>query len=278
MYAVRGPKAAGLFYSSSKDALESEIETYFQGKDGPKEMDSEDPVAVITPHDKYHLCGSVCAWAFAKTGKANYVIIGANHFDVGSRFAIMKDGLWKTPLGEVVVSNRVAQKIIDKSKVVDYDVTSHDSEHSIEVQLPFLQYRFGNDFKIVPIAIRNRFDDKDFVKQCQDLGKAVAQSIMGEKDRWVIIATTDFSRGKRADVERVDKILVNSLKNLSEKKFFDAVHKNKSYLCGYGAVLTAMAAAKEMKAKRGRLVKYASSMEVLREPKSVAGYASILVK
>lgn len=278
MFAIREPKAAGLFYSSDKTLLEREIETAFRGKGGPKEYESENLVAVITPHDKYHICGSVSAWSFSKIEKANYVIIGANHHELGSRFAIMKDGLWKTPLGEVAVSNRIAQKIIDKSKIVDYDVVSHENEHSIEVQLPFLQYRFGNDFKIVPIAIRNRFEDKDFVKQCQDIGKSIAQAIASDKEKWVIIATTDFSKGDRKSVEKVDKMLIGSLKNLNEKKFFDAIHENESYICGYGAILTAVAAAKEMNAEKSKLLKYMSSMEVVKDPKSVVGYASILVR
>ena len=278
MYGVREPKAAGLFYNSDRSSLEREIEEFFNGKDGPKEIVDEKMIAMITPHDKYHLCGLVCAWAFSRVEKANYIIIGANHNDVGARFAVMKEGLWKTPLGEVVVSNRVAQRIIDKSGTLEYDVTSHNSEHSVEVQLPFLQYRFGNDFKIVPISVRNAFDDKDFVKQCQDLGKSIAHSIMPEKEKWVIVATTDLSKGKREEVEKVDKILINSMKNLNEKKFFDAVHKNSSYVCGYGAVITALAAAKEMGAKRSRLLKYASSAEVTKDSKSAAGYASILVQ
>lgn len=278
MYAIREPRAAGLFYNSDKGSLEREIEMAFKSKDGPKEMEGEGAVAVITPHDKYHLCGPVSAWSFSRLEKANYVIIGANHFDLGSRFAIMKEGLWKTPLGEVAVSNRVAQKVIDKSKIVDYDVISHDSEHSVEVQLPFLQYRFGSDFKIVPIVIRNRFEDKDFMRQCQDLGKSIAQSIMAEKEKWVIVATTDLSRGSKSSVERVDKSLIDSMKRLNGRKFFDAVHKSASYVCGYGAVLTALAASKEMGAKGSRLLKYSSSMEVLKDPKSVVGYASILLK
>lgn len=277
MYAIREPKAAGLFYNSDKNSLERDIEGFFKGKDGPKEMDSMNLVALITPHDKYHLCGPVCAWSFSKVGKANYVIIGANHNGLGSSFAIMKEGLWKTPFGEVTVSNRVAQKIMDKSKVIEYDVTPHESEHSIEVQLPFLQRRFGNDFKIVPIAIRNKFEDKEFFENCKELGKVIAQSVMTEDEKWIVIATTDMSRGPKADVEKTDKILVNSIKNLSEKKFFDAVHKNFSYVCGYGAVITALAAAKELGAKRSKLLKYANSVELLKDSSPSAGYASIII-
>ncbi len=277
MYAIREPRAAGFFYNADKNSLERDIEIFFKGKDGPKEIESEKFVALITPHDKYHLCGAICAWAFSKVEKANYVIIGPNHLGLGAKFAIMKEGLWKTPLGEIAISNRVAQKIIDKSKVVEYDVIPHENEHSIEVQLPFLQHRFGNDFKIVPIAISNSFEDKDFVENCKELGRAIAHATIGENEKWVLLATTDLSHGFKNDVEKVDKILINSLKSLSEKKFFDAVHKNASYICGYGAVMVALAAAKEMGAKKSKLLKYANSAEVLKDPKSVIGYASIII-
>lgn len=277
MYAIRDPAAAGLLYNADKDSLRREIDGFFNGKNGPKEFDNQNLTAVITPHNNYHLCGPICAWSYSKIEKANYVIIGPNHHDLGSKFAVMKEGLWKTPLGEVVVSNKVAQKIIDKSNLVEYDVTAHKNEHSIEVQLPFLQFRYGNDFKIVPVSITNKFEDKDFLENCERIGKAIAQSIISEDEKWLVIATTDFSRGPKSNVESVDKLLVNSLKNLSGRSFFNSVHKNMSYICGYGAVLAALSAAKELKAKRSRLLKYASSMEVVKDPKSFVGYASIII-
>ena len=278
MYAIREPKAAGIFYNSDKTSLKRDLEAAFRGKEGPGEAESEEPVAMITPHDKYHLCGPVSAWTYAKAGKANYMIIGANHLDVGARFAIMKEGLWKTPLGEVAVSNRIAQKIMDKSSAVEYDVMSHDGEHSVEVQLPFMQQMHGSNFKIVPIVIKNRFDDKDFMQQCVDLGKSIAQALITEKERWVIIGTTDFSSGSKPKVEKTDKSLIVSMKTLNCKKFFDAVHKNESYICGYGAVLATMSAAKELKAKKGKLLKYMTSTESVRGGKATTGYASIMIK
>lgn len=278
MYAIREPKAAGIFYNSDKSSLERDLEAAFKGKDGPGDTEDENPVAMITPHDKYSSCGHVSAWTYAKTGKTNYVIIGTNHLDVGARFAIMKEGLWKTPLGEVAVSNRIAQKIMDKSRVVEYDVMSHDGEHSVEVQLPFMQHMHGSGFKIVPIVIKNRFDDKDFMQQCVDLGKSIAQSLITEKERWVIIGTTDFSSGSKPKVEKTDKSLIDSMKNLNSKKFFDAVHENESYICGYGAVLATMSAAKELKAKKSRLLKYMTSTESVKGGKSTTGYASIIIK
>jgi len=278
MYAIREPKAAGVFYNSDRMSLERDLELAFRGRDGPGEVEDERPIAMITPHDNMHLCGQVSSWTYSKTGKTNYVIIGANHLDVGARFAIMKEGLWKTPLGEAVVSNSLAQKIMDKSRYLEYDVISHDGEHSIEVQLPFMQHMYGSEFKIVPIVIKNRFEDKDFMQQCIDLGKSIAHSIITEKDRWVIIGTTDLSSGPKSRVEKADGAIIESMKNLNCKKFFDAIHKNESYICGYGAVLATMSAAKEIKAKRSKLLKYMTSTEAVKGGKATTGYASIIIK
>lgn len=278
MYSVRQPRAAGIFYNSDKTSLSRDIGSFYASKGGPGEPEGEDPVAVITPHDKYILCGGVCAWSFAKLERSNYIIIGPNHMENGAGFSVMKEGLWKTPLGEIVVSNRVSEDIMDRCEFLEYDVNSHNDEHSIEVQLPFLQQRFGNDFKIVPISVRNKFDDEEFAKSCRALGRAVAQSILTQDEKWTIIATTDMSSGKKSEVEKVDASLINSIKNLNEKKFFDAVHRNESYICGYGAVLVALAAAKELKAKRSRLLKYVAATDTTKPRKVSVGYASILVK
>lgn len=277
MYSIRQPKAAGVFYNSDRFSLESDIKSFFEGKDGPKKMRGGRAVAVITPHDRYHLCGSACAWSFSRIEKANYVIIGPSHKETRSRFSIMKDGLWKTPFGEVVVSNKVAEKIIGKSGSVEYDVIPHENEHSIEVQLPFLQYRFGNGFKIVPILIHNKFGDRSFVEECSSLGKAIAQSVKTDKEPWVIIGTSDMSHGTKKNVEKADKSIISAVKSLKEQRLFDAVRKSSSQICGYGALLVTMAAAREMKASKSRLLKHVSSMEVAGDPSSVTGYASILI-
>lgn len=278
MYAIRQPKAAGVFYNSDRFALERDIESFFAAKDGPKKMRKTNAVAMITPHDRYHMCGTACAWSFSRLEKANYVIIGPDHQGLRSRFSIMKEGLWKTPFGEVVVSNRVTEKIMDKSSLVEYDVIPHENEHSIEVQLPFLQYRFGNDFKIVPILVSNKFNDKEFVEQCKKVGKTIAHSIMSEEEKWIIIGTSDLSHGAKRQVEKKDKPIISSLKSLREERFFNAVNKNSAQVCGYGALLTTIAAAKEMKAKKARLLKYVNAADILKDQNAVAGYASILIQ
>lgn len=277
MYIIRNPAASGIIYNSDKSLLIKEIESSFKHKLGPKEIKKKNLIAVVVPHDKYHLSGYIAAWSYSKIEKANYVIIGANHNRIGSKFAIMKEGLWKTPLGEIAINSRIAQKIIDKNRIVDFDVTVHEKEYSIEAQLPFLQYRFGSDFKFVPISIINNFSDKDFLESCESVGKTIADVVKSEKEKWIIISSTDFSHGSKEQVKKIDKQLINSIKNLSENKFFKKVNENNAYICGYGAILTTLAAAKELGAKKSKLLKYSTSFPVIQDPTSVSGYASIII-
>lgn len=277
MFGVRRPVAAGIFYNGQKDDLLREIEVSFKHRLGPRDIKGRNPIAVIAPHDRYHLSGPVAAWSYSVVEQTNYIIIGSNHNNLGSEFAIMKEGLWKTPLGEIVVSSRLAQKIIDKSGIVEYDVVAHENEHSIEVQLPFLQYRFGNDFKIVPISIMNSYANEDFMKRCIAVGKAIADAIKMDKEKWTIISTSDLSHNSNEASKRIDKHLIESVKNLSEKKLFEKTVKHNAHICGLGALFTALSAAKQLGAKKSELLKYSSSFPIIQDPNSVTGYASLII-
>lgn len=277
MFAIRPPSAAGIFYNLDKSMLTKEIEASFKHRLGPKQIKSEKLTAAIVPHDKLHLSGHVSAWAFSKIDKSNYIIIGANHNQIGSKFAVMREGMWKTPFGEVVVDPGVSQKIIDKTNLVEYDVIAHRDEHSVEMQLPFLQYKFGNDFKIVPIAITNSFADKDFVDACVYVGKNIANVVKSEQEDWTIIGTTDLSNGNHKNVRKADKALLNAIMSLKPDKIFEAMIKTNSHICGYGAVIATISAAKELGAKKSKLLQYANSFEVLQDPADVSGYASLII-
>lgn len=277
MFAIREPTAAGIFYNLDKNLLTKEIEASFKHKLGPKKIKTEKFLAAIVPHDKIHLSGAVAAWVFSKMEKANYVIIGPNHHQVGSKFAIMREGIWKTPFGGVIVDPKISQTTIDRTKIVEYDVIAHKDEHAIETQLPFLQYKFGNDFKIVPISITNSFADMDFVDACSLIGKTVGKILRTSKEEWRIIGTTDMSNGTKQQVESNDKVLLKSIVSLKPEKFFDAMTQTNSQICGYGATIATMSAAKELGAKKSKLLKYATSFDILQDPMSVSGYASLII-
>jgi hypothetical protein len=273
---IRPPAAAGTFYNISQEYLKKQIESSFNHKLGPKAIKTKNIKAAVVPHAGYEYSGPVAAWTYSRIEKANYIILGPNHNGIGSQFSIMKSGIWKTPLGDLVIASNVAEKLLD-TKIVEYDVLAHEHEHSVEVQLPFLQYRFGSDFKFVPIAIMNDFADDLLLDSCRLVGKAIANIIKKQKEKWVVLASTDFSHYVPQEMaEKNDRSVIKTILKLNEKDFFEKVAEKKVSMCGFGPVAVAMVAAKELGARKAELLKYATSGDVTEDLTSVVGYASII--
>ena len=277
MFALREPVGTDIYYSPSKDSLLKEVEASIEHPFGPGQIKTEKFIASVVPHDRITLSGPTAAWVYASIEKKNYIIIGPNHNQIGTKFAVMREGIWKTPLGEVAVDTDIAQKMIEEVELVQYDVLAHKNEHAIEVQLPFLQYRFGNDFKIVPMLITNSFRDVDFIAACVDIGKRIAGIIRADTANWGIIGTSDMSSGALDVQRKADKILVRAILSLKPTKIFEAVDSTNAHICGYGAMITTIAAAKELGAKKAKLLQYTSSYDILQEASSVTGYASLII-
>lgn len=278
MFYVRAPVVAGTFYDLEPERLKKQIEGCFKHPLGPKEKDVESElVAAIAPHAGYIYSGPIQAWTYSRIQKANYIIIGPNHSGFGSQFAIMKRGLWKTPLNGLAVDEEFANKLLE-CELIKRDVIAHQSEHSIEVQLPFLQYKFGNDFKFLPLCTLNDFPDSSFLESCTIVGKAIAKVVKASKEKWVLIASSDFSHYiQQEQAMKIDKKLINAINKLDEKLFFHRVQQLRATVCGYGAIAITIIAAKALGAKNGKLLKYATSGDITGDIAAVVGYASIVI-
>jgi len=278
MFILRPPAVAGTFYNLDPEMLKKQINSCFKHKLGPKTMKKEKILSAIVPHAGYVYSGPVAAWVYSRIEKANYVIIGPNHTGVGEKFALMKNGLWKTPLGEVAISEQMAEKIKKECKILEYDVLAHQYEHSIEVQLPFLQFRFGSDFKFVPISILNEFADETLLESCKLIGKGIANAIKSEKEKWIVLASSDFSHYvPHQTAKRIDKDLIKSIIRLNSKEFFEKINEKDASVCGFGPIAIAIEVAKNLGAKRGKLLKYATSGDITEEYGAVVGYAAIIL-
>lgn len=278
MFILRPPVAAGTFYSLSPEMLKGQIENCFKHQLGPKVIKKQKFIAAIVPHAGYEYSGPVAAWIYSRIEKKNYIILGANHHGAGVNFSVMKKGLWKTPLGEIVIKEDVAEKLIEKCELIEYDVMAHEGEHSIEVQLPFLQYRFGNDFKFVPMSIVNEFADETLLESCRVVGKCIADVIKKEKEKWVILASSDFSHYIPQEMaEKTDNYAIKGILKLDEKDFFARINERNASLCGFGPIAVAIVVAKELGAKKAKLLKYATSGDVTQDFGSVVGYASVIM-
>jgi AmmeMemoRadiSam system protein B len=275
---IRPPAVAGEMYSIEKDMLKKEIESSFNHPKGPKSFKRQKVIAAVAPHSSYLISGPVAAWTYSRLEPSNYLILGTNHAKQGSNFSISKKGMWKTPLGELIISETLADALTNESKIIDYDIMAHENEFSVEVQLPFLQHNFGNDFKFIPIVVRNDFPDDTLLDSCKLVGKSIAKVLKKSGENWTILASSDFSRNLPSKLAKEnDRELIKSILKLDEKTMFAKIAAKNMGMCGYGAVATAMIAAKELGAKKGELLKYSTSTEIAGGEEPATGFASIII-
>ena len=220
--------------------------------------------------------GPVAAHSYgelARDGKPDVVVIlGPNHTGLGSGISIVDSGSWKTPLGTVEIDSEVARRIVKNSEVISVDELAHEQEHSIEVQLPFLQYLYGNDFRFVPICMMLQMRDV-----CIDVGKALAKALDGLNA--VIIASTDFTHYEPNDIAyNKDSKVLKAIEALDPDLMLKLVDSIPVSMCGPGPVATMLYAVKQLGATKATILKYATSGDVTGDKSSVVGYGSVKVE
>lgn len=275
---VRRPCQAGSFYAGTPEALRKQIESCFTHKLGPGKVPTvqegaRSVLGVVCPHAGYMYSGPVAAHSYfsmAVDGKPDIVVIlGPNHTGQGSGLAVMKEGVWRTPLGDAQIDKETADQILRGSGIIDVDELAHVYEHSIEVQLPFLQYLYGSAFKFVPIS----FLMQDF-ESSHEVGQAVAEALRGKNA--VVIASTDMTHYEPQEkAEKKDGKALSALEKLDEREFFSTVEGYNITACGYGPVVALVTAVKLLGARKGQILCYKTSGDVIGDYSAVVGYASV---
>lgn len=217
--------------------------------------------------------GPVVAYAYyrlALDGRPDTVILlGPNHTGVGSALSIVNEGVWRTPLGDISVDSEVANSILKGGGIIDLDSSAHIYEHSLEVQLPFLQFLYGSRFKIVPIV----FLIQD-LETCREVGESIAKSLEGRNA--VIIASTDLTHYEPQRIARAkDEAVIEAILRMDEKLLYETVEGKNVSMCGYGPTIAAIVASKRLGANKGNLLCYKTSGDVTGNFSAVVGYASI---
>ncbi|ATZ60757.2 MAG: MEMO1 family protein [Methanosarcinales archaeon Met12] len=261
---MRRAVVAGQFYEGEAKALRRRIEGYI----ATAEVEIfEEMTGAVVPHAGYVYSGQVAAHVYAALPSAEtYVILGPNHRGAGSMVAVSTD-TWSTPLGEVEIDEGIVNMLPDR---IDRDEVAHRYEHSIEVQLPFLQYRF-KDFKIVPICMGLQ-DEETAKKLGAELG-----NVLKDEDV-VILASSDFTHYEPNQVARKnDHRIIKSILELDVSTFYSHIYSLQASVCGHGPIATMMETTRAMGAKKGALLKYATSGDVTGDYSSVVGYAGIVI-
>jgi hypothetical protein len=283
MAKVRPPCQAGAFYEAKSESLKQQIRNCFLDELGPRKLPPEitnagprQVTGLVCPHAGYMFSGAVAAHAYyrlAVDGRPDVVILlGPNHSGYGSGLATMDEGFWRTPLGDVEVDAETANKIVRETGIIDVDDSAHSSEHSIEVQLPFLQFLYGSRFKIVPICFLMQ-DLQSAREVGQGIGKVVA-----EKNA-VVIASSDMTHYEpQESAERKDKEALEAVLAMDEARFYSVVENRRISACGYGPIAALISASRILGAKEAKLLSYKTSGDVIGDYSSVVGYAAVCFK
>lgn len=279
MVKVRRPCQAGAFYEGTAESLKRQIENCFLHELGPGKIPEvvktgpRQVIGLVCPHAGYMFSGPVAAHAYHKLaldGKPDVVVLfGPNHTGYGSALAVMNEGFWRTPLGDVEVDGELANQIVRESRIIDVDDSAHRFEHSIEVQLPFLQYLYGSEFKIVPICFLMQDSSS-----AREVGQAVAKVLAGKNA--VIIASSDMTHYEpQESAKKKDEMALEAVEAMDEAKFYSVIEAHRISACGCGPIAALITAAKILGAKEAKLLCYKTSGDVIGDYSSVVGYAAV---
>jgi AmmeMemoRadiSam system protein B len=276
---IRHPYVAGTFYRGNAKALRDQIENCFLHKFGPQKLpevasnDSKKIIGLVCPHAGYEYSGPIAANAYYELAQSRkpetIVILGPNHTGYGSAIDIMIEGVWRTPLGDVQIDEEIANQIMRETRFTDVNDVAHRFEHSIEVQIPFLQYLYGDEFKFVPISFLLQ-DLKSAVEIGEALGKILANV------NALVIASSDLTHYEpQAKADFKDRAVLEAVERMDEELLFSTIQKQNISACGYGPIASLIKFAKALGCKETKVLAHKTSGDIINDYSSVVGYAAV---
>jgi len=268
---LRQPAVAGRFYNGTSESLRKQVQNYVFPVDDRKKV-----LGILSPHAGLMYSGPVAGAVYSSIIIPDIVVlIGPNHTGLGSPVSIMTEGDWETPLGKVSIDQPLACSILAKSPRMREDSLAHLHEHSLEVQLPFMQY-CRDSFSMVPIQM---LDVK--LDTCLEVGKAIVEAIQEQKKKAgevLIVASSDMSHYERAESAREkDLKAIQHVLDLDPQGLYRTVKNYGITMCGYGPAVAMLAATKLLGATHASLIKYANSGDVSGDYEQVVGYAGAII-
>ena len=280
---LRSPYYSGFFYPEEKSDLKKLLDFCFiESPFGPRqktkniyENRKEKPkiFGLIVPHGSYIFSGPISANAFYEICSQyidTFILVGPDHKGIGKPISIMSEGYWNTPLGNVLINKEVASELKTRNNIINEDRLAHQIEHSLEIQIPFLQYSRLDSFTIVPILLKDQDIHTSII-----LGNILAKLVT--RKNALIIASSDFTHYElRLNAHEKDFKLFKSIQSLDIDLFYKTIFDLNISICGYGAIAALMRAAWLLGSKTATILKYATSGDVIFDNRSgVVSYAAI---
>ena len=275
---VRKPAVAGQFYPSDPVELSAAIDDCYThplgpGRAPPAPRNDAKVAAVVSPHAGYVYSGPVAAHSYFHVSSLRdpdlIVVVAPNHYGIGSGVSTFEGGEWETPLGRMKVDTSASEQLVELAEVVAFDPQAQRFEHSLEVQLPFIQKIYGSAVPFLPVSLL--FQDIDTVSA---VCKALVEVVRGRKA--VIVASSDLTHYEPAEAAREkDLALLREVERMDLEGFYSTLERLQVTACGFGAIATVMATARSLGLVKGELLKYASSGDVTGENLQVVGYGAL---
>lgn len=286
----RKPIVAGMFYESGFDGLDKQINACFNSKSGPGDLPvkkrEKNIFGIIAPHAGYQFSGPCAAWAYKEIAESKfadvYIMLGLSHS--GCRSCVSLED-WETPFGTIRVDKEF-NRVLMANSGLKQDEGAHSQEHSIEVQLPFLQFAnkdYLDKLKIAPVIISGDID-------CKDIARAIAKTVKQTMRKAVIIASSDFthfglnygyfpfSDNIKENMYSLDKKAIEYIKKLDSARFLYHIEKTGATICGKMPIAAMIETTKLLGAKKACLLHYYTSGDIISDYSSAVGYAAIVVE
>jgi AmmeMemoRadiSam system protein B len=270
----RSPAVAGMFYEATPERLRKQVADCFA--QAPRAGTKEPFLGAIVPHAGLMYSGHVAAALYERVEIPNrMIILSPNHTGLGRGAAINRDGAWSTPLGVVQVDEELARELCDRTSELVNDTVAHAREHSLEVQLPFIQ-TIAPDARFVPICLKTpRYE------LCVTIGEAIAEVVARHRaagEPIPIIASSDMNHyeTQTATLEK-DQKAIDAILALDPRRLWETVMGEDISMCGIIPATTMLVAANALGASRAELVRHATSGDINHDYSSVVGYASLII-
>jgi len=269
---LRHSAVAGRFYPRDADELRSDVQEYI-AQPGSVDAAPVKAIGCIAPHAGYMYSGHVAGAVFARVEVPRLcVVMCPNHTGMGRALAVMTEGAWETPLGEVPIDTEFAQALQQRFPALQNDSAAHRAEHAVEVELPFLQLR-QPELRFVPVALgTTQFE------LLEQLGLALGEVIARQSEPVLIVASSDMNHYQSDAVTRAkDHRAIERILTLDARGLYEVVTQQDISMCGFGPAVAMLTAARRLGASSAELVKYATSGDVSGDRRMVVGYAGVVV-
>jgi AmmeMemoRadiSam system protein B len=266
---IRPPAVAGTFYEGTPERLRAQVDACFA--ENPKPAEKTRFIGAVVPHAGLMYSGHVAAalYAIADLPK-RLIILCPNHTGAGHFAAINREGAWRTPFGDATIDTQLADALMSRTNLLHEDTRAHAREHSLEVQLPFLQRVLG-DFTFVPICLgAHRYD------YAEEIGRAIADVV--RDDDIAILASSDLNHYEdQKTTLRKDQLVIDQVLARNPRELWRVVDEFDVSMCGFIPTTAMLVAANELGAGEAKLIKHATSGDINGDYSHVVGYAAIMI-